>query len=101
MAQDLYWKRYDHTLALIRTDKPTTFAGVKLILDTFTQRSSGDAFFPDGADDDLASALSDAEWSIKFSDGDYVYTAKHPATGAVLQYVEGDIYCLLEGTVAP
>ena len=96
---DAYWRMYDHTLATIRAEQPATFAGLKLILDRFQQPSSGQAFFPGGADEDLASALHEAGWSIHFEDGDYVYTAVHPVSGAVLQHVEGDLYCLKEGTL--
>ncbi|HEU5223577.1 MAG TPA: hypothetical protein VFU07_07835 [Candidatus Lumbricidophila sp.] len=91
-----YWRQYDATLARIRAEKPTTFAGLKLILDVFHSPSSGDAFFPGGSDDDLASAVSDAGWSIWFGDGDYVWRAKHQS-GAHIEYVEGDVYCLREG----
>ncbi|PWB97059.1 hypothetical protein [Homoserinimonas hongtaonis] len=101
MSLDMYWKRYDETLATVRAERPATFAGLKLILDRFESPSSGDAFFLGGADDDLADALADAGWSIKFEDGDYVYTAVHPESGAVVQHVEGDVYCLIEGRVAP
>lgn len=94
---DAYWRLYDHTLATIRAERPTTFAGVKLILDRFQPPSSGQAFFPGGADDDLADALIDAGWDIRFTDGTYVYRAKHPVSGAVLEHVEGDVYCLKEG----
>ncbi|QEE61598.1 hypothetical protein FVA74_08420 [Salinibacterium sp. dk2585] len=101
MSLDMYWKRYDQTLALIRAEKPTTFAGVKLILDRFEPPSSGDAFFPGGADDTLADAMNDAGWSVKLEEGDYLWTAVHPYSGAVVQHVEGDVYCLLEGQISP
>lgn len=97
---DAYWRMYDHTLATIRAEQPTTFAGVKLILDRFEPPSSGDAFFPGGADDTLADALMECGWSVAFEEGDYLYTAVHPQSGAVLQHVEGDLYCLVEGRVA-
>jgi len=101
VTSDLYWKGYHRTLATIRAERPATFAGLKLILDRFDRPSAGDAFFPGGADDTLADALSDAGWSVKFEEGDYLYTAVHPESGAVVQHVEGDLYCLLEGHVAP
>lgn len=94
---DLYWERYDATLNRIRAEKPTTFAGVKIILDVFSARSSGDAFFPGGSDDTLAHALADAGWSIRFGEGDYLWVATHPDTDAALTYVEGDVY---EGVMA-
>lgn len=97
MSLDLYRQRYDQTLARVRAERPTTFAGVKLVLDTFSAKSSGDAFFPGGADDTLGDALSDAGWSVKWEEGDYLWTAVHRESGAVVQHVEGDVYCLLEG----
>jgi hypothetical protein len=57
---DPYWKHHAATLARVRAERPTTFAGLKVILDVFTAKSSGDAFFPGGSDDTLAEALSDA-----------------------------------------
>ncbi len=101
MSIDLYWQMYDKTLARIRAEKPTTFAGLKLILDTFHQKSSGDAFFPGGADDTLGDAMMSAGWSVDWEEGDYLWTAVHPASGAVIHHVEGDIFCLMEGRVAP
>lgn len=95
---DLYWQAYDRTLALIRAEKPSTFAGLKLILDRFEPPSSADAFFPRGADDTLGDAISDAGWSVDWEEGDYLWTATHPRSGAVIRHVEGDVYCLLEGS---
>ena len=101
MSLDLYWQAYDRTLALIRAERPATFAALKLILDRFEPPSSGDAFFPGGADDTLADAIMDAGWSLAFEEGDYLWTATHPYSGAVIHHVEGDLYCLMEGRVAP
>lgn len=92
MNLEPYWQMYDATLARVRDEKPDTFAALKAILDGFTPPSSGDAFFPGGADDDLADALIDAGWNLDFTEGDYLYTATHPATHAQMQHVEGDIY---------
>ena len=89
---DLYWRRYDATLARIRADKPDTFTALKAILDAFEPPSSGDAFFPDGADDTLADALEDAGWHVEFREASYVYYAKHSKTGARLSYFEGDLF---------
>jgi len=96
-SPDRFWVEYDRTLALIRAESPKTFAGVKLILDRFQPPSSGDAFFPDGADDDFASALFDTGWLIRYEEGGYVYTATHPDTGAMLRFIEGDVYRVIEG----
>lgn len=92
-----YWAVYNATLARVRAEKPTTFAGLKLILDVFSEPSAGDAFFPDGADDTLARALIDTGWSLDFEEGSYLYTATHPQTGAVIRYMEGDLYCYIGG----
>lgn len=92
MNLDGYWRMYDATLARIREEKPSTFAAVKAILDAFQPPSSGQAFFPDGGDDDLASALHDAGWQVRYADGTFVFLARHPQTGARLTYVEGDIF---------
>lgn len=92
MSLDAYWAMYDRTLARIRDERPDTFAALKAILDGFEPLSSGDAFFPGGADDDLADALHDAGWEIRFNEGTYVYMARHPVTRAKLHHVEGDLY---------
>lgn len=39
----------------------------------------------------------DAGWSVDYEEGEYLYTAVHPESGAVVHHVEGDLYCLLEG----
>lgn len=83
---------YAATLARIRQEQPDTFTALKTILDEFHPPSSGDAFFPGGADDDLAPALRDAGWELRFYGAGYVYRAKHPATAAKLHYIEGDLY---------
>jgi len=99
MSIEAYWRMYDLTLARVRTERPTTFGDLKVVLDAFEPPSSGDAFFPGGADDTLGDALMSAGWSVAFEEGDYLWTATHPISGAVIQHVEGDVYCLLEGQV--
>ncbi|MDL5351589.1 DUF4314 domain-containing protein [Microbacterium sp. zg-YB36] len=89
---EAYWVAYDATLTRVRTERPDTFAGLKAILDTFEPPSSGQAFFGDGADDQLSDALHDAGWRIDFIEATYLYTARHPNTGARARYVEGDLY---------
>lgn len=92
-----YWAAYDATLTRIRGERPDTFAALKAILDTFAAPSSGDAFFPGGSDDTLADALCDAGWRVEWREGDYLWDASHPTTGARLEHVEGDLYDLTEG----
>jgi hypothetical protein len=86
-----YWEKYDATLARIVAERPTTFAELKAILDDFEPPSSGDAFFPDGADESLGEALNAAGWTVRYGEAVYVYRATSP-TGERLTYVEGDIY---------
>lgn len=90
-----YWDAYDATLRRVAEERPSTFAALKAILDEFQHPSSGDAFFPDGADDELSGALRVAGWDIAFGEASYVYTARHPETGETFRFVEGDLY---EGT---
>lgn len=71
----------------VRAEKPKTLAELKAILDDF-QPSSGQAFFPGGADDTLMDALEDAGWQVKWLEGDYFYTATQSA-GVAITYVEG------------
>ena len=92
MSLDAYWAMYDATLARIRNEKPDTFTALKAILDAFEPPSSGDAFFPGGADDTLGDAMHDAGWFVTWEDGDYLWNARHPRTGSMLRHVEGDIY---------
>ncbi|GLI28493.1 hypothetical protein ARHIZOSPH14_27350 [Agromyces rhizosphaerae] len=97
MSLSAYWAASDATLARVREEKPDTFAALKAILDSFEPPSSGDAFFPGGADDGLADALHDAGWEIRFVGGSYVYIARHRRTGAKLHHVEGDLYDRTKG----
>ncbi|MDQ0642049.1 P-loop NTPase fold protein [Microbacterium murale] len=49
---------------------------------------------------EILTAIMDAGWSVDFEEGDYLWTGLHPASGAVIHFVEGDLYCLMEGKVA-
>lgn len=92
MSLYTYWQDYAWTLGRIRQEKPETFEQLKVILDSFHAPSSGQAFFPDGADDTLMSALEDANWTVTWAAAYYHYKAQHRVTGARLEYVEGDLY---------
>ena len=61
-------------------------------VDAFQAKSSGDAFFPGGAGDGLDDALRSAGWAITYEEGDYLWTAVHPFSGARVRYIEGDVY---------
>lgn len=94
-ALDGYWAAYDATLVRVRSERPSTFAELKAILDRFHHGAlaAGDAFFPSSsADEELWEALEDAGWLIEFGEASYVYEALHPATGARFEFVEGDLY---------
>lgn len=88
---DAYWAKYDDTLKRVREEKPADLAALKVILDSFSAPSSGVAFFPNGADDQLDDALIDAGWSINYIEADYLWQAKSP-TGERIHFVEGDIH---------
>ena len=103
-ALDGYWAAYDATLARVRSERPSTFAELKAMLDVFHHGALADsaasAFFPSqSADEELWEALADAGWSIEFGEAGYVYEARHPITGARFEFVEGDLYDRTE--VAP
>ena len=89
------------TLARIRSERPVTFAGIKAALDIYSAQSNGDAFYShrEGASDGLDDALRDAGWKITDQEGDYMWTATHPLSGACVRYLGGDVYCLEEGSV--
>lgn len=91
MALDAYWDAYDRTLARIVEEKPHDMDALKGILDSFEPPSSGEAFFPGGADETLADALHKAGWSISYREGDYVWVGVSP-TGEKVSHVEGDLY---------
>lgn len=51
------------------------------------------AFFAgSGGDDTLLEALEAAGWQVETMAALYDWTARHPLTGARIQYVEGDLY---------
>jgi hypothetical protein len=86
-----YWNLYDLTLARIAEEKPQSFEVLKELLDAFQPPSSGDAFFPGGADESLADALHTAGWEVAYGEGDYVWVGKS-RIGVVISYIEGDVY---------
>jgi hypothetical protein len=89
---DSFWAGYDATLARVRGERPTTTAELAAILNAFQAPSVGVAFFGNNADEHLSGALAEAGWDVRFIESDYVWEARHPASGAVLHYVEGDVY---------
>lgn len=88
---DAYWKQYQLTLDHIENVKPQTFDGLKAILDEFEPPSSGEAFFPGGAEETLGDSLFKAGWRIEWIEGDYLWLGTS-RTGEVISHVEGDLY---------
>ena len=91
MSMAAYWHSYDLTLKRVKDEKPATLAALKAILDGFMPPSSGDAFFPDGADDTLADALTAAGWDLYYQAA-YLWDAHNESSGEWIHYVEGDVY---------
>lgn len=102
-----FWGQIRDQLRRIRTDKPDTFDGLRSILgdpayDRITDEvnRNGDrdlapdqAFFAgSGGDDTLFDALLDAGWMALTFQAQYHYRAKHPGSGEVIDYIEGDLY---------
>lgn len=90
---DAFWKNIDNQLDHIERDKPDTAAGVIAILNQYGTPSSGAAFFAgSGGDRSLNSALTVAGWELYWAEANYYWVARHPVTGDLLTYVEGDVY---------
>jgi hypothetical protein len=92
MGLDSFWAGYDATLAKVRAERPTSVSAVAAILNEFQRPSVGVAFFGNNADDQLSLALRDAGWDVIYIEGDYVWEAHQPVSGAWLHNVEGDVY---------
>jgi len=91
MSPEDFWPAHIAALARVRRERPRTFEGVKVILDSFTPPSRGEAFFPVGGFDNLADALLAAGWRVTFREATHAFRAWHPATGHGLTYDHGDI----------
>jgi hypothetical protein len=89
---DDFWRGYDATLARVRLERPSTTAAVVEILNAFQPPSAGIAFFGNNADEHLSTALAAAGWDVRYIEGDYLWEAHQPTTGAWLHNVEGDVY---------
>lgn len=89
---DAFWAHVNAQLDHIERDKPDTAQGVIDIMNQYSEPSSGQAFFHDGSDRSLMGSLYVAGWEEIWSEAWYYYVAKHPVTGEMLTYVEGDVY---------
>jgi len=98
-ANRTFWQLVKDGLAAIEATKPTTFDGVRDILnahaDGYHHQPSTNpdaAFFPGGGGEDtLRDALRAAGWRVLWSEASYHYVAHHPVSGDWLHYVEGDV----------
>lgn len=101
-----FWQEVDRQLERIETEKPDTFAAVRVILLDSTygeiQRdihlngarvfSDRAAFFAgSGGERTLSSALREAGWRQLWCEASYHYAMYSPLTLEVLTYTEGDI----------
>lgn len=90
---DDYWRTYDECLDKIR-DEGATVADVIRICGDYYGRSSGEAFFPGGADRDLLGVLTErGDWRVTWLAAYYHYKVAD-REGTVLEYVEGDLYII-------
>jgi hypothetical protein len=90
---DMFWAGIDEIFERIEFEKPDTFDKLRDILHPEGTRPKDMAFFAgSGGDKSLWWALVDVGWQNVWFEEEYYYALKHPATGEVLTYVEGDIY---------
>ncbi|OKH70836.1 hypothetical protein EB72_24900 [Mycobacterium sp. SWH-M1] len=87
---DRYWANYDACLDRVAADGQSAQAVLGILKDHF-EPSSGDAFFPDGADRTLLGSLDEAGWSGVWVRAAYHWCMRSPA-GDELTFVEGDVY---------
>lgn len=90
---DRFWEEVDRVLDRIERSKPESFDGVKAILDTMDARGDVDsAFFAgSGGDRSLYVSLDVAGWTPAWAQASYFYAMRHPESGEVLTYIEGDV----------
>jgi hypothetical protein len=86
---DGFWDAIDAQLKRLKTAR--TSAEVIEILGGKAAASVGDAFFG-GDGDDMWGVLSDAGWSVAWSEAGYFWAMRSPDGQSGITYVEGDIY---------
>ena len=80
------------TLARIRAERPSTAGSVAAILSDFLTPTDGVAKSGNFGGDRFCDALADAGWDLRFLPDADLWDARHPGTGEMLHYVEGDVY---------
>lgn len=98
---DDFWTVTGAILDRIEAERPSTVAGVLGCLGAPRRRADGllEGFFAgSGGGRSLYSALFSAGWALEWVHASYFYAVRHPVSGAVLTYVEGDV---IEGDHRP
>lgn len=88
---DDYWDNYGACLAEIKSDGRTVEDVIRICNEHWPV-SSGDAFCPNGGDEDLLGTLlyDTEEWDLVWAEADY-YFCVQDRDGNRLSYIEGDI----------
>ena len=81
-----------HAYDAIQAAAPTTAQQVVVILLEHDPmgKSAADAFW--SSDESLISLLAQSGWLISWFQAYYYWQIKHPDTGSILTYIEGDVY---------
>lgn len=92
-----YWQQIDLTRGALDLAQPTTSSRVIEILrenDPSTpDMRCGPAFWSgDNAGHSLDGILSAAGWRYEWAEASYYWQMRHPLTGDVIAYIEGDVY---------
>lgn len=94
-----YWTAIEEAAARLTLHRPTTSAQVVAILtesdpsDPSMHDGNAAAFWSgDNAGHSLAGILSAAGWRFEWVEASYYWQMRHPLTGDVLAYIEGDVY---------
>ncbi|MFD7247977.1 hypothetical protein ACFV6Y_39280 [Streptomyces massasporeus] len=89
---DSYWANYDKCLDRIKEDGRTVDDVIRILKEHY-EPSSGEAFFPGGADRSLWGTLmwDRDDWSIVWSEADYFFAAQD-SEGNGFTFCEGDVY---------
>lgn len=90
-AMDNYWRNYEACLARVKSEARTVDDLIRILNEHFDP-SSGEAFFPDGADEDMCGTLLETPgWSMVRVHAAYHFVAQD-VEGRRIEFVEGDVY---------
>jgi hypothetical protein len=89
-----FWANYNKCNEELKSAK--TVDDVIRICKSYFGKSSGEAFYPGGGDEDLLGTLCDAGWRPAWIRAEYYFgiyePGGYPDSSKGLHYVEGDIY---------